>query len=379
MKKYIFFLLIPFLFINCSSESDTPITESDPDINLVVEDTSELYFPPTNSNLWETTSPESLSWNISEIETLKVFLSENNTRGFIILKNGKIVIEEYWGNNILGNTEFSEDTIWYWASAGKTLTAFLTGIAQQENFLNITDKTSDYLGTIWTSLSTEQEEKITIQNQLTMTTGLDYTVDDLDCTDSNCLIYDMDPNTQWYYHNGPYTLLENVISEASGMTYDNFTETFVSNKIGITKGDWKLSVGGFNNVYWSTTKDAARFGLLLLNEGNWNNESILSDKQYFEEMTNSSQNFNPSYGYLTWLNGKSSIIYPSLPTSFNLNLSDNAPNDLYAALGRDGQFIDIIPSENMVVIRLGAASTDSSLVPTNFHNEMWEYINAILP
>ena len=96
-------------------------------------------------------------------------------------------------------------------------------------------------------------------------------------------------------------------------------------------------------------------------------------------MVNSSQNLNPAYGYLTWLNGKSSIIYPGVATSFNLSLSTNAPIDLYAAIGRDGQFIDVIPSQNMVVVRLGGASTDISLVPTNFHDDMWEYINNVMP
>ena len=376
MKNLALLLLFSVFIINCSSDSssnETPIDVNDDDI-LVTEN----YFPSITNNSWEKTSPESLGWNTPEIENLKIFLEENNTRGFIILKNGKIVLEEYWGTTFI-NTNFNEDSIWFWASAGKTLTSFLTGIAQDESFLNINDKTSDYLGAGWTSLPSEQENNITIKNQLTMTTGLDYTVDDLDCTNPECLLYKSDPNTQWFYHNGPYTLLESVISEASEMTYNNFTSTYLSNKIGITKGDWKLSTGGFNNVFWSTTKDAARFGLLLLNEGDWDSEPILNDKEYFESMTNSSQNLNPSYGYLTWLNGKSSISIPGFSNSFDLTLSENAPTDLYAALGTDGQFIDVIPSLDMVVIRLGAASTDKTLVPTKLHDEMWEYISAVLP
>lgn len=384
MKKYILILLLINL-LSCSSDTnDSMIAEEDePSIVTPTDPTQQpigdIYFPPKTGNTWETTSAESLEWSTSEIENLKTFLSDNNTRAFIVLKNGKIVIEEYWGKNILNTFDFTEDTIWYWASAGKTLTAFLAGIAQQEGLLNINDKTSDYLGEGWTSLPEEKEALITVKNQLTMTTGLDYEISDLDCTESACLTYKVDAGLQWFYHNGPYTLIENVVSSAANMTYDNFTETYVANKIGITNGDWKITADGFNNVYWSTARDAARFGLLLLNEGIWDEEVVLDDTDYFQNMINSSQSLNPAYGYLTWLNGKNSIIYPGFPTAFNTQLSENAPSDLYAAIGRNGQFIDVVPSENIVVIRLGDTASDFSLVPTVFHDEMWEYINAVLP
>ena len=57
-----------------------------------------------------------------------------------------------------------------------------------------------------------------------MTTGLDYTVPDLDCTEPACLHYKADAGTQWYYHNAPYLLLETVVENASGKTYNQFTD-----------------------------------------------------------------------------------------------------------------------------------------------------------
>jgi len=73
-------------------------------------------------------------------------------------------------------------------------------------------------------------------------------------------------------------------------------------------------------MYWSTARDAARFGLLLLNNGKWDDNSVVDD-EYFNAMINSSQSLSPSYGYLTWLNGKSSIILPGLATSFTIPFS----------------------------------------------------------
>lgn len=363
--KYVILMVLVFFALGCDKDDDS-IT------NAPVEST--LYFPPLNSDEWENKSPSELDWNISELGGLLTYLENNNTRAFIVLKDGKIVIEEYFGNNILGTSPFDRNTQWYWASAGKTLTAILVGIAQQEGSLNINNTTSTYLGNGWTSLTSDKEDMITVKNQLTMTTGLEYNVSDLDCTLPSCLTYRTDAGQQWFYHNAPYTLLEKVVENATGIDYNDYTNQKLESVIGMN-GQWISQ--GYNNVFWSTARDMARFGLLILNQGKWNNTEVLSDAEYYEQMVNTSQSLNPSYGYLWWLNGKESIIFPSLPNSFNISMSDNAPIDLFAGMGKNGQFVEVIPSKNLVVIRMGEAP-DGSLVPITFHNEMWEKINLVI-
>ena len=362
--KYLILILYVFL-LACSKDDDNTISH---------HEESTLYFPPLNSDEWESTSPSELGWNTSELTELLTYLESYNTRAFIILKDGKIVIEEYFGNNITGSTPFNKNTLWYWASAGKTLTATLVGIAQQDEFLNIQNSTSDYLGNHWTNLPLEKEQMITVKNQLTMTTGLDYDVSDLDCTLASCLNYRSDAGQQWFYHNAPYTLLEKVVENATGIDYNDYTDQKIESAIGMN-GQWISQ--GYNNVYWSTARDMARFGLLILNKGKWNETKVLSDEDYYNQMISSSQNINSSYGYLWWLNGEESIIFPGLSYTFNKSLSENAPNDLFAGMGKNGQFIEIVPSKNLVIIRMGEAP-DDSLVPISFHNEMWEKINLVI-
>ncbi|RZS93957.1 serine hydrolase domain-containing protein [Aquimarina brevivitae] len=361
------FPLLPLciLLFGCSS-SDETVTTTIPQ--------EEMYFPSTANDNWDTVDIASLNWNEEELTGLFMHLETNNTRAFIVLKNGRIAIEKYWGNNIVNTAAFTRDSQWYWASAGKSLTATLVGIAQQEGLLAIGDKTSDYLGADWTSLSLAKENLITIKDQLQMTTGLDYEISDLDCTVPNCLTYRQDAGTQWYYHNAPYTLLEQVVSNAAGTDYNNYTDQKIESPIGMN-GQWILS--GYNNVYWSTARDMARFGLLIENEGNWDGIEVLNDQNYYTQMVSSSQELNPAYGYLWWLNGKNSIIFPSLPNSFPIPLTENAPDDLFAALGKNGQIIDIVPSQNLVVIRMGEAP-DGSLVPIQFHDEMWQNLNRVI-
>lgn len=333
-----------------------------------------LYFPPVGSSEWSTVSVDSLGWDITVLDDLYTFLEENGTRAFIILKDGKIVTEQYWGENILGTGSFMMSSQWYWASAGKSLTAFLVGIAQQEDLLNINDKTSDYLGLGWSSLSEEKENLITIRHHLTMTTGLDYTSGDLDCTDPECLHYKADAGEQWYYHNAAYTLLEGVVSAAGGQSYNSFTDQRLEAATGMN-GTWIKS--GYRNIYYSTARDMARFGLLVLNKGKWSNIPVLKDQNYYTEMINTSQNLNLSYGYLWWLNGKSSIIIPGLTVPIKTMAAPKAPEDMFVAAGKNGQFIDVIPSENIVVVRMGEAP-DEALVPIQFHNDMWAKIAELI-
>ena len=98
------------------------------------------------------------------------------------------------------------------------------------------------------------------------------------------------------------------------------------------------------------------------------------------ECLNSSQNLNPSYGYLTWLNGKAKFMIPSSQTVFPGFLIPNAPADMYAAMGAGDQRIYVIPSKKMVVVRMGDPSVPSnpSFALSGFDNELWGKINAVM-
>ena len=326
-----------------------------------------LYFPPTTGNTWDTISPQTLGYCSDKIDSLYAFLDTNNTKAFILLKDGKIVLEKYFGTH-------TQNSLWQWASAGKTITAFMVGVAQQEGYLSINDTTATYLGKGWTNCTPEQEEKITILNQLTMTSGLDDGVTDPFCTDVNCLVYKANAGSRWAYHNGPYTLLDGVIENATQQTLNSYTTQKLKNPTGITGGFVPV---GYNNVYFSNARSMARFGLLILNKGNWNGNQILTDTDYFNQMISTSQTINKSYGYLWWLNGKQSFMIPSSQFVFPGFVAPNAPADMISAMGKGGQFLNVIPSQNMVWIRMGDEPVNS-LVPFLLNDNIWEYVNDLV-
>ena len=327
-----------------------------------------LYFPTiSNDNTWDTVSPASLGWCTDQIDSLYNYLDQEQTKGFLVLKDGHIVLEKYFGT-------FTKDSLWYWASAGKTITAFLIGKAQEENFLSIQDSTSHYLGASWTNCTAQQEGHITIRNQLTMTSGLDDGVPDNHCTLDTCLNYLADPATRWAYHNAPYTLLEQVIGQATGLSANNYTLSRLKNQTGMT-GFWYMS--DYDNVYFSTVRSMARFGLLAQNHFIWNNDTLLHDTAYANQLTNTSQNLNKAYGYLWWLNGKSSFMVPTLQTVFPGSYAPNAPADMFSGIGKNGQLVSISRSKGIVFVRMGEQS-NSNEVPFLLADHIWEKLNAIM-
>ncbi len=349
--KYLCSLLLMLFLVSCKKNetvrpTPVPIPEA-------------YYYPPLTGDTWDTKTSTSIGWDASLLQSAFEYAATKNTYGLILLQHGKIVKEQYWNN-------WTKETKYALNSAGKSVVAFVAGIAQQDGTININNKTSQYLGIGWTSLPVVKENLITLKHQLTMTTGLDDGVADPDCTSASCLIYKADAGTRWAYHNAAYRLLQDVLANASAKTWNAYCKEKLFDNIGMLNSIW------FNNIMYCTTRDAARFGSLILSKGKWNGIALLNDAPYFVAMTNSSQNLNLSYGYLWWLNGKASAMVPGSQIVFPTALVPNAPADMYMALGKDDKKIYVLPGLDAIVVRLGDnASATNALGPSSFDNELW--------
>ena len=332
------------------------------------ESTAQTYFPPLVGKQWDTTSTTKLNWCTDSIPSLLKYVGDNKSKAFLVLVDGKIVIEKYYGT-------FTQDSIWYWASAGKSLLATTVGIASQENLIDIQKPSSYYLDTAWTSCSLSDELNIKIVNQLSMTSGINDNVVDVDCTLPSCLTCIAPAGNRWAYHNAIYTLLEDVVSNATNQTLNAYLNSKIKAKTGMTGLYVKQ---GYNNVYFSNARSMARFGLLAMNNFVWNGDTVLKDGAYKTQMTNTSQNLNLSYGYLWWLNGKSSFMLPSSQLVFNSSLLPDAPSDLFSALGKNGQIINVVPSKKIVLVRIGDRPTNANELPMIFNNEIWKRLNYVI-
>jgi CubicO group peptidase (beta-lactamase class C family) len=366
-KPLLFFLLISL--IGLGSCSDDPLNDlkiqdqENPEVDSSDVSTG-YYFPPNSGSEWQTINIDSLKWNSDNLQALLDFAKEKRTYGLIILYKGKIVTENYWN-------DWSEKTPMEIASAGKSITAFLIGLAQQENLLNINDPTSTYLGTGWSSMSAGKEKLITVRHHLSMTTGIDDRDDN--CVAASCLRYRIDAGKRWSYNNVPYFLLHHILEKASGSSFDEFTKTRLADKIGLQNWKWD------NYMLSLNTRDMARFGLLILAGGKWRNEQIMSDSTYLKAMLSTSSNLNRSYGYLWWLNGQPSYVAPGEGVAHQGSLIPDAPKDMVSAMGRGDKKIYVVPSMDLVIVRQGEDTGESVFGPSSFDNDLWKKIKAVIP
>jgi CubicO group peptidase (beta-lactamase class C family) len=207
-----------------------------------------------------------------------------------------------------------------------------------------------------------------------MSSGLDDGAGDADDTTPSALVYKADAGTRWAYHNAPYTLLQKVVTNATGQSFASYFDAKLKSKTGMD-GQWIPN--GYENIYWSTARSMARFGLLIQAKAKWDGVDVLGDPDYLNAAINTSQNINLSYGYLWWLNGKTSYMVPQSQMTFSGHLTPSAPADMFAAMGKDGQLINIIPSKGLVVVRMGY-SANPGLVSLDLQEGIWQKLSAVI-
>lgn len=315
---------------------------------------SGYYYPQLKGNAWETVSPKDLGWDVNALNEVISYVDENNSTALIILYKGRIVTENYFRQS----TSSSSSRIF---SATKSIGAFLIGLAQEQGVIDINNKVSQYLGVGWSRTTTAREHLITIKHLITMTSGL-----------HESLTYDTIPGSKWYYNTPAYHKIYDVLASAYNQSNASYTNAQLWSKIGMQNSFWDKEPGGGLSMSCSG-RDMARFGLMILSDGNWNGSVLMNDKGFFQSMLNSSQPLNPSYGYLWWLNGKSKFMLPVTAGSlYNGTLLQNAPADMIAALGFGDKKIYVVKSKDLVVIRHGAPSNAPvTFALSNFDNEFW--------
>jgi CubicO group peptidase (beta-lactamase class C family) len=342
---------------------------------LLAQKVSGLYFPPDPkvSGDWEKVSPVTIGWNEKALQELLDWLPTQDTRAFVVLKDGKIVVEEYWGAKLTGTGGMDQNSYWYWESAGNVITTVLVGIAQQEKLLSITDRTQKFLGEHWTAMPLAKEKKIRLFHHLSFSTGIDDGIKNKEDILSKHLHFLADPGNRWAYHNATYSLLEKALVKAIGQDQEAYFRLKIADPIGM-KGIWQRA--GQTQSLYSDARSFARFGLLLLAQGNWSGNQLWSGS-YFSEMIKPSQKVNKSFGYSFWLNGQESYQLPDNSVIYSGPFIPSGPSDMYMAVGKNGQFLMVVPSENLVIARMGGAPGELP-VPYLLLRQFWDRMSEVL-
>lgn len=325
-----------------------------------------LYFPPKQDARWERISPAKAGFDPAAIQTALDFAGSRRSTGVVILQKGRIVAEQQWDpqkQKVSAGFSFERSpdgqTLEDVASAQKSVAAVLFGIAQHKGLIRIDHPAAKYLGAGWSKCSPEQEKKITMRHLLTMTSGL---------TDG--LAFEAEPGTKWRYNSMAYQKVMRALAKTAGKTENELTREWLTGPIGMSQSTWRErpQMPGLLG-FVTSARELARFGLLIEAGGVWDGKIIIEDRAYLREMLHPSQDLNPSYGYLWWLNG-----HPSLrPNGTRAGkLVPSAPDDLVAALGALGRKVYVVPSLDLVVTRTGDNSDQKGELP--FDDEFWKLL-----
>ncbi|NEX91766.1 serine hydrolase [Caulobacter sp. 17J65-9] len=301
-----------------------------------------------------------------DLKNLLDYLRRKNSTGFIVIQNGKVLINQAWpgpeSDPVFAAFTYGpsadgallEDV----ASQQKSFVAVLVAIAIDKGLLDIEAPVSTYLGQGWSKASAEQEAKIRVIDVLTMSSGLD-----------EKFAYVAPPNTVFFYNTPVYAITKRIITAAAKQPLETITHDWLTAPAGMKDTAWRkrpaalASVGNDTGLV-TTPRDVAMFGLMVLNGGVADNGTRVVSKAQLDALFTRSTT-NPSYGRLWWLNGGAYTVRAQAARSEG-QLIPAAPADLVGALGLFDRRLYVVPSRKLIVVRTGAATNDP-----DFDQQLW--------
>jgi CubicO group peptidase (beta-lactamase class C family) len=239
----------------------------------------------------------------------------------------------------------------------KSITATYFGILQYQNKININNPAPI---SEWRN---DERKNTTINNLLQMNSGLEWEEKYDRICDATKMLFQADdmgkvqlekplvgkPNASWNYSSGTSNLLSKILRKQfkTHQEYLDFWYSSLIDKIGMYSMIVETDMAGNyvgSSYAWATTRDWAKFGTLYLHNGNWNSEQLF-DKSWSKYVATPTPTSDGRYGGHFWLN--SSGKYP------------DAPRNLYYASGFQGQKVIIIPSKDLVIVRMGLTDDES--------------------
>ncbi len=311
----------------------------------------------TPYNIPESTSDEK---ELSAEEN--AYFESLETTSFLVLLRDSVIFEKYW-------KEHTPETVSNTFSAAKSIVSLLIGIAVEEGYIGSID---EFIGEYIEEWNKAPYSKITIRDLLTMSTGLGWHEsggnpfsDNAEAyygTDLEKLVLKQEvveePGKEFEYISSATQVLTIVLERATGLGLSVYFQDKIWSKIGSgSDAYWSLDKeGGIEKGYcclYATTRDFAKIGLLIANDGVWKGERIVPEwymKEAFvpADIKVKGGGDNHRYGLHWWV----------VPTE---------EDTVRYARGIQGQYIVVVPGRDLVVVRTGhKRASDYREIPPGF-------------
>ncbi|MBX3277632.1 MAG: serine hydrolase [Acidobacteria bacterium] len=302
---------------------------------------------------WETRTPKDAGMDAAAIGEAVRYAAEHNSTGLVIVRGGRLVAEHYW-------REWTQETAQPIFSSSKSVTATLVGMAIEDGLVKSVDQSASAFVPAWKG---SPKAAITLRHMLSMTSGIRVgpvrAVADIDAFEETAAWpLEHEPGAHWAYNTPVYRMLLRMLEHAANESINQYTQRRLAGPIGLQFSVWDCSPAPDNKTncawYRSCLRDMAKFGLLILRGGRWEDKQLVSAR-FISESTSTSQKLNEAYGYLWWLNGKSSFKLAGGQPGQGM-LWPDCPADAVGALGAQDKKIYVVPSLDLVVARHGGAS-----------------------
>jgi CubicO group peptidase (beta-lactamase class C family) len=278
------------------------------------------------------------------------------TRAVIVLYDGRIVAERYAAG-------FTRETPQLGWSMTKSVTNALVGILVKEGKLRLKDPAPV---PEWRSPG-DPRAAITLDELMRMSSGLRFKENYKNPRSDaiRMLLAEPDagayaaekplevpPNSRWSYSSGTANIISRIVRQNVGGSLADFvafTHHALFDRVGMASAVIEPDPSGTfvgSSFMYATPRDWARFGLLYYNDGVWKNERILPEGWVRYSTTPTPNAPKGEYGAQFWLNAGRS----GEPED---RWMPKVPPDMYSLRGFEGQYVAIIPSTKLVVVRLG--------------------------
>jgi len=291
-------------------------------------------------------SEKTQEWHLAEAynqidatSTLDSLHRELETAAFLIIKNDSIWFEKYYN----GYDEMSKTNSF--SMAKSIVTALMFKAIQDGHLENIDQPVSDFFP--------QFDKRLTIGNLSSMSSGLNWDENYYNPFASTARAYFDDnireqilelkvveePGKEFKYLSGNTQLLGMVLEKATGKSLSKYLSESFWKPLGMNDDAlWQVDseASGMEKAYCcisSNARNFAKFGKLFINYGKWDDQQIL-DSAYIAKLSKPRFEETPHYGYGFWL-------------------SDYKGKEIFYMRGVLGQYVIMIPEDDLVIIRLG--------------------------
>ena len=319
-----------------------------------IEDLLAVDYTPLPGDDWEVSTPAEqgldpmlvaeLYYNAAELETIYSLL---------VIKDGYLIAEDYFNE---GSVE-QKDRL---QSVTKSYTSALVGIALDQGYLSSVDqKMLDFFPEVADQITDPRKEQITIRHLLQMRAGYPWEETDAALWEGLLSGYYVpliegfplitDPGTEFHYSNLSSNWLGIIIDRATGTNLKSFAEEHLFSAIDVEAGEWGQDAEGHNNgcgdLHFSA-RDAAKFGLLYLNDGEYEGNQVIPVDWVHDSLQKYSEDINATGGF---------------PANWGLSISDigygyqwwsarAGEHHFDFAWGHGGQLIVLLDEFDMVIV-----------------------------